>query len=248
MASLTITSGPGEGRRIECDRELVIGRGSADIVVEDDQMSRRHATVRPVPGGVEVEDLDSLNGTFVNEERITGKVTLTEATTIRIGVTQFAVEVPQPEPGVAPEGATRISASPPADATVVRDRPSTPVGPPPVPVAGPPAGVPPVAGPPAWAQEGGGPPPGVGGPPGGGPPGGGPPGGGPPGGGPPPWGEGPPPWGDGPPPWAQGGGGPPGGGPPNLKGPMKLLAKTPLGKLMFKRKMKRMAKQQNQSP
>ena len=218
MASLMITSGSEGGRRVECDRELVIGRGDADVVVSDDQMSRRHAAVRPVAGGIEVEDLGSLNGTFVNGEQISGKVTLTENATVRIGVTEFALEVPPAEPEI-PAGATRISAQPPLDATAVRQAP--PVGGPPPGVGGPPPGV-------------GGPPPGVGGPPGGGPPpwvqaGGGPPGG-PPGGGPPPW--------------VQAGGGPPGGGPPNLKGPLKLLAKTPIGKLIFKRKMKRAAKQQ----
>jgi hypothetical protein len=235
MASLMITGGPEGGRRVECDHELVIGReDGVDIVVKDDQMSRRHAAIRPVAGGVEVEDLGSLNGTFVNGEQIAGKVTLTENATVRIGVTEFALEVPPPaaaEPEI-PAGATRISASPPPDATVVRQGPpsTTPVGAPPPSAGGPPPGV---GGPPPGV---GGPPPGVGGPP--------------PGvGGPPPGVGGPP--GGGPPPWVQAGGGPPGGGPPNLKGPLKLLAKTPLRKLMMRRMAKRMAKQQqsaDQSP
>jgi hypothetical protein len=191
MASLTITGGSDEGRRLECDRELVVGRGDADVVVSDDQMSRRHAAIRPVPGGVEVEDLGSLNGTFVNGKQISEKVTLSENATVRIGVTEFALEVPPAETDI-PAGATRLSGQPPPlDATVVRQRP-------------------PVTAPPPSA---GGRPPGVGGPPGGGPP-----------------------------PWVQAG-----GGPPNLRGPLKLLAKTPLRKLMMKRMAKRMAKQHQQS-
>jgi len=183
MASLTITTGSEGGRRVDCDREVVIGRGDADIVVADDQMSRRHAVVRPVAGGVEVEDLDSLNGTFVNEEQISGKVTLTENATVRIGVTEFALEIPVDDGPAIPAGATRISASPPSDATVVRKGPPITAGmsPPPGVGAGPPPGV--GGPPPGVGAPGGGPPPWVqagGGPPGGGPPGGGPPGGGPP--------------------------------------------------------------------
>jgi hypothetical protein len=238
MASLTITGGSESGRRVECDRELVIGRGDADLVFTDDQMSRRHAALRPVAGGVEIEDLGSLNGTFVNEEQITGKVTLTESATVRIGVTEFALEVPPPVVETEiPAGATRISTPPPPDdATVVRQGP---------PITAPDAGGGPL---PGGSPQG--PPPGglPQGPPPGGSPQGPPPGvGGPPGGGPPPWvqaGGGPP--GGGPPPWVTEGGGPPGGGPPNLKGPLKLLAKTPLRKLMMKRMAKRMAKQQQQ--
>jgi FHA domain len=198
MASLTITGGADEGRRVECDRDLVIGRGDADLVVSDAEMSRRHAVLRPVEGGVEVEDLGSLNGTFVNGEQISGKVTLTESATVRIGVTEFALDVPPPEPAEPeiPAGATRIAGQPPPlDATVVRQRPPI--------TAPPPGGSPPVGVPQ------GGPPPGAG-----------------------------------PPPWVQAGGAPPGGGPPNLRGPLKLLAKTPLRKLMMKRVVKRMAKQQ----
>jgi pSer/pThr/pTyr-binding forkhead associated (FHA) protein len=50
---------------------VVIGRAAeCDIPVPADEMSRRHAMVRPTPDGVSVEDLGSSNGTFVNGKRV----------------------------------------------------------------------------------------------------------------------------------------------------------------------------------
>lgn len=94
MPTLTITTGPREGQSIECDRELVVGREGADLVVEDSEMSRRHATIRPVAGGLEIEDLGSLNGTFVDGKRISEVTTLTGNASLKMGITLFAVEVP----------------------------------------------------------------------------------------------------------------------------------------------------------
>jgi hypothetical protein len=93
MSTLKITTGPAEGQSIDCDRELVIGREGADVVVEDFEMSRRHATIRPVAAGLEIEDLGSLNGTFVDGQRISGAVLLMSSATVKMGITQFAVEV-----------------------------------------------------------------------------------------------------------------------------------------------------------
>src|SRR2546421_9071776 len=93
MATLRITTGPAQGQSIECNREVVIGREGVDLVIDDDEASRRHAAVRPGPRGVEVEDLGSLNGTFVDGERIGAVTTLTSSATLRIGRTELALEV-----------------------------------------------------------------------------------------------------------------------------------------------------------
>ena len=93
MSRLSITSGPSQGQSFDCDRELVVGREGADLVIEDWEMSRRHAVIRPVPAGLEVEDLGSLNGTFVDGERITAVTLVTAAATMKMGITNFAVEV-----------------------------------------------------------------------------------------------------------------------------------------------------------
>ncbi|MGA2164993.1 MAG: FHA domain-containing protein [Solirubrobacteraceae bacterium] len=132
---MTITTGPREGQSIECDRELVIGREGADLTVEDSEMSRRHATIRPVAGGLEIEDLGSLNGTFVDGQRIAGVTTLTSNASLKMGITLFAVEIPVVEEPVVDEPAVddpqrtvlRKAAGdqPPVDPnrTVIRSRP-----------------------------------------------------------------------------------------------------------------------------
>ena len=70
MRTLRITSGPAAGQEMELENELTVGREGADLVIVDEEMSRRHAVLRPVDGGVEVEDLGSTNGTLVDGRRI----------------------------------------------------------------------------------------------------------------------------------------------------------------------------------
>lgn len=50
---------------------VVIGRAAeCDISVPADEMSRRHALVKPTQEGLAVEDLGSANGTFINNKRV----------------------------------------------------------------------------------------------------------------------------------------------------------------------------------
>lgn len=50
---------------------VVIGRAAeCDISVPADEMSRRHAMVKPTQDGLSVEDLGSANGSFINNKRI----------------------------------------------------------------------------------------------------------------------------------------------------------------------------------
>jgi pSer/pThr/pTyr-binding forkhead associated (FHA) protein len=50
---------------------VVIGRAAeCDISVPADEISRRHALIKPTPDGVSVEDLGSSNGTYVNNRRV----------------------------------------------------------------------------------------------------------------------------------------------------------------------------------
>ncbi|HVS29295.1 MAG TPA: FHA domain-containing protein [Solirubrobacteraceae bacterium] len=113
MAVLVIQTGPLAGRRLDIQRELVIGRGEADVVIDDRELSRRHVALRPGAGGVEVEDLGSLNGTWVGDERIEGPQLLADGALIRIGVTILAVEpaaAAQP-PAVEPAAAAAAFAA-----------------------------------------------------------------------------------------------------------------------------------------
>lgn len=72
-AYLIALSGNSAGRMFKLvDGENVIGRGDdVDIKLGDDDVSRRHAKIVKHPEGmVEVVDLESTNGTFVNGERV----------------------------------------------------------------------------------------------------------------------------------------------------------------------------------
>ncbi len=137
MRTLRVTSGPLSGHSVEVEGELIIGRLAADLTIPDAELSRRHAVVRPVDGGVVVEDLGSLNGTFLGDERIDGPVTLTRDATIRVGRSLLAVELDLPGPvretpaATAPAGRPRVAAPatgsppPPIPApAVTRVRPS----------------------------------------------------------------------------------------------------------------------------
>lgn len=49
----------------------VIGRqDGCDIQIVSDEISRRHAELRPTPDGVMIEDLGSANGTYINDRRV----------------------------------------------------------------------------------------------------------------------------------------------------------------------------------
>ncbi len=80
-------NGPKEGTRIELSdaKELVFGRDeTADIVLKDDLVSRRHAKVRRDWSGTHVEDLGSRNGIKVNKKRAS-RQTLRDRDEVQIG-------------------------------------------------------------------------------------------------------------------------------------------------------------------
>src|SRR6478735_8946739 len=65
---------------------LKIGRGqSADVVLRDSQISRNHCVVMLKEDELHVVDLNSTNGTFVDEERIGGEAVLPVGSTLRVG-------------------------------------------------------------------------------------------------------------------------------------------------------------------
>jgi hypothetical protein len=81
--------GPTPGQRTELNlqaRSVLIGRDPAcNLVVNDIEVSRRHARLVAQSGGYAIEDLGSTNGTFVNEARLKDIVTLMPGSTIRLG-------------------------------------------------------------------------------------------------------------------------------------------------------------------
>jgi hypothetical protein len=82
-----VMNGPKEGEKIEVAdaQELVFGRDeTADIVLKDDLVSRRHAKVRRDWSGTHVEDLESRNGIKVNKKRVARK-TLRDRDELEVG-------------------------------------------------------------------------------------------------------------------------------------------------------------------
>lgn len=102
MSNLVGRDGPLRGRRFGVGSELYVGREGQQLTVEDSEMSRRHAVLRVTAGTMTVEDLDSRNGTFVNERRIAAVTTLAPGDVVRFGTTSFTVEAaPAPAPAAA---------------------------------------------------------------------------------------------------------------------------------------------------
>ncbi len=102
MAKFVI-SGP-EGAETEhelASKETRIGRVApmVDLVVNDGRASRLHAVVRKLQSGYTIVDLNSANGTFVNEKRIREHL-LREGDVVRIGETTFRFEPSRATPQV----------------------------------------------------------------------------------------------------------------------------------------------------
>jgi len=116
---LVFDEGPLAGRRVEVDAELVIGREDAGLTIEDEQISRRHAVIRPRDGGIEIEDLGSTNGTYVNGQRIAGATRLAGGDTVKFGRSVLQVEAARAAATVAaavPDAPAPAAPAPPAAA------------------------------------------------------------------------------------------------------------------------------------
>jgi pSer/pThr/pTyr-binding forkhead associated (FHA) protein len=85
---LEIVEGPGAGTRLPIEGRAEIGRSdAAAIALNDPLVSRHHAIVEPRGEGLVVEDLGSLNGTFVNVSPIHGATVIRPDDQLQVGVT-----------------------------------------------------------------------------------------------------------------------------------------------------------------
>lgn len=142
---LIMRSGPTPGAAFTLEGDqLTIGRDSTnEIVINDAEVSRRHARLTFQGGKYVLEDLGSTNGTFVNGQRLAGPRVLRTGEVVSFGEQIVLVfEAINIDPGatmVSPRAAAAVPSVP---------RPITPP-PPPVDYAGSvPAGPAPVAPPP----------------------------------------------------------------------------------------------------
>jgi Nif-specific regulatory protein len=122
FAYLTFLNGPKAGSNcpLKPEGENLIGRGTdCAVMLVDPLSSRHHAAVFQEDGAWWVRDLESRNGTFVNDQKA-DEAQLAEGNTLRIGSTEFTFHVsrqPPRETGVADVNVTQ---------TLVRDREVTP--------------------------------------------------------------------------------------------------------------------------
>ena len=89
---LSVMSGPDSGQTLEVSGDKVlIGRGGeCDLTLNDPEVSRQHASLKPLPNGrAEITDLGSGNGTLINGRRITGPTVLEGGEEVRVGDTRL---------------------------------------------------------------------------------------------------------------------------------------------------------------
>ena len=86
-----ITSGPKRGTELELGEGPVsIGRAAdSDLVIQDDYTSTRHARLLNWGERWMVQDLDSTNGTYVDDLRIGQPTEVRSGSAVRIGTTTF---------------------------------------------------------------------------------------------------------------------------------------------------------------
>src|SRR5258705_13606264 len=71
MAWLLALDGDLSGRRFPLDSPCLVGRGPYNhVVLDDTRISRQHAKISPGAGGHVVYDLNSANGTYVNDVQV----------------------------------------------------------------------------------------------------------------------------------------------------------------------------------
>lgn len=91
-------SGEFTGQEISIDRDMLVGRHqSADLVLQSAEISRKHATFLIKEQALYVQDLNSSNGTFVNDLRIADETLLKEGDIVQFASLKFSVFAPAVE-------------------------------------------------------------------------------------------------------------------------------------------------------
>jgi hypothetical protein len=92
--ALLVLSGTETGRVIEIAKDLVtIGRSGCDVILDDPELSRRHARIRIRGAEGALEDMGSTNGTFVGKDRISESVVIENRSKFRVGGVELAFVV-----------------------------------------------------------------------------------------------------------------------------------------------------------
>ncbi len=82
-----------QGKRFAFSESIAIGRGAEnDIVIDDTYVSHHHAVISLMNNQYVIEDLKSVNHTYVNDQLLSGRTYLQTGDIIRIGMAAFRFE------------------------------------------------------------------------------------------------------------------------------------------------------------
>lgn len=91
--ALLIVTGKEAGKVLDIEKTVVtIGRSGCDLVVDDPELSRRHVRIDIQGTEITLKDLDSTNGTFMDDERIR-EVFIDNRSKFRVGSHEIALVV-----------------------------------------------------------------------------------------------------------------------------------------------------------
>ncbi len=78
--------------KLQCEETVIGRRQDCDLRIPSTDVSRRHCLLSMHDGCLNVEDLDSVNGTFVNGRRISGRQIVKPGDRLQIGPVAFIAE------------------------------------------------------------------------------------------------------------------------------------------------------------
>ncbi len=85
-------------KKFSIDRDMLVGRHqSADLVLQSAEISRKHAAFLLKEQALYVQDLNSSNGSFVNDLRIADETLLKEGDIVQFASLKFSVLAPAVE-------------------------------------------------------------------------------------------------------------------------------------------------------
>ncbi len=114
---LQAITGEFTGQEISIDRDMLVGRHQdADLLLQAAEISRRHAALLLKDQLLWVQDLNSSNGTFINDIRIEQEKQLHDGDIVQFASFKFSVLAPAQENNDLPEiEAEPVQAAPAQD-------------------------------------------------------------------------------------------------------------------------------------
>jgi pSer/pThr/pTyr-binding forkhead associated (FHA) protein len=114
----------GLGYLVRSERVLIGRAAHCRVVVDDPLVSREHALISVSPTAAVIDDLDSANGTWVNDSRILGTQPLRDGDRVRVGTQELRVCASEASDSIPPESSVQSKA--PSFSRVVQDTATRP--------------------------------------------------------------------------------------------------------------------------